>query len=703
MIDRFDEPAAWLDKQVQEYVRVRPHYQELAALLTASLESAAAEIDPLAIVQARAKTVASFAAKALRKRHKYADPVHQLTDLCGARVIAHTRGEVEAFGEFVEAIFDIDWPNSLDTSQRLAPSEFGYRSVHFIVTPRRRFGYDAELASDLFELKAEVQLRTLVEHAYADFVHDLSYKGAFEVPREWLRELAGAAAALETADQTFSAIEERLRTYATGYGAYLDAKALEEKLLLTGIVREYDPDDPGLAADHARLARARGDWAAVTEVLTPFVDEDDPAATRPDLLRDLGVALCKANQDRPDGDEFRRGQRYLAVAAGVEAEAEGRAVDSAAKAIRQSRQRSPDPDALASLAGTWKGIDEARSREYYRRAFEADPADPYALGNHLERELEANPEVLSVARPLVRRGIERCEAHARAKVNLPWAYYDLGRFRLLDGEPYAALGAYARALTLSTAQFMVESSLGSLSRMEPLRERIPGYDWALRLLILGAAARFPFPETLGRIRELATAGVEPLRAPVLVLAGGTDPRLEPEMQGYRDLLLDALVGFTGTLLSGGTTEGIAGIAGDAAERHRGRVHTVGYLPELIPSDATPDRDRNRYAELRCTDGHGFTPLEPLQNWIDLLASGVPVESVCVLGVNGGTIAAAEYRIALALGARVGLVAGSGREAGRIFTDPAWSEHPRLVRLPRDGDAIRAFLPGREPALDTART
>ena len=133
------------------------------------------------------------------------------------------------------------------------------------------------------------------------------------------------------------------------------------------------------------------------------------------------------------------------------------------------------------------------------------------------------------------------------------------------------------------------------------------------------------------------------------------------------------------------------MVGDVAEANPGRFHTIGYLPDLIPKDATRDDDPSRYQELRHTDGHGFSALEPLQNWIDLIASGVPIDRVRLLGINGGPIAAAEYRIALALGARVGLISGSGREAGAIFADRSWSTSQDLLDLPADPDTVRAFV------------
>lgn len=90
---------------------------------------------------ARPKGLASFAEKIIRKRKLYTDPKNpeppdplvRMTDLCGGRVITQTAGQVSAVCRFIEAAFDIDQLNSEDVSQRLKPTEFGYRSVHYIV------------------------------------------------------------------------------------------------------------------------------------------------------------------------------------------------------------------------------------------------------------------------------------------------------------------------------------------------------------------------------------------------------------------------------------------------------------------------------------------------------------------------------------------------------------------------------------------
>ncbi|MCJ7725723.1 MAG: RyR domain-containing protein, partial [Acidimicrobiia bacterium] len=177
--------------------------------------------------------------------------------------------------------------------------------------------------------------------------------------------------------------------------------------------------------------------------------------------------------------------------------------------------------------------------------------------------------------------------------------------------------------------------------------------------------------------------------------GGTDPRRAEEIVGYRPLIAAAMAGFRGTVISGGTLQGVCGMVGEAGASS-GRVRTIGYLPGNLPPDAGVD---DRYDELRLTTGDGFSPLDPLQNWIDLIASGIDPAEVVVLGLGGGQIAAAEYRIALALGARVGIVVGSGREASRLLSDPRWNNATGLVPLPADPHTIRAFVASPSPGMD----
>ena len=66
---------------VGHYTIVRPLYEVFADILTAVLSRAVEGLGMVAIVQARAKAIPSYAEKTLRKKDHYPCPVHQMTDL----------------------------------------------------------------------------------------------------------------------------------------------------------------------------------------------------------------------------------------------------------------------------------------------------------------------------------------------------------------------------------------------------------------------------------------------------------------------------------------------------------------------------------------------------------------------------------------------------------------------------------------------
>jgi ppGpp synthetase/RelA/SpoT-type nucleotidyltranferase len=681
------EIQQWLRDQVEDYGELFPRFKRYAELLHEVLQAAAKRYAPLAIVQTRPKAIASFSGKALLKRQKYSCPVHEFTDLCGGRIIARTRSEVIALCDFIERTFDIDWENSLDARKRLLPSEFGYRSIHYIVSPKldgdelglevpdELHGFHCRCSDVLHPFKAEVQVRTTVEHAWADFAHDLSYKGAFELPTEWKREVAVIAAELENVDHAFDRVERGLRAYAANYGSYLSEAQIAERIAQLEMVLDLDPRNVSLGWQIGKLAITLGNWQKAVDVLDGFVDADDPAAAYQPALRDLGMAICKLHAADPGAGEYRRGQRYLELAAAPP---------------------NKDPDALSSLAGTWRGIDDEKASELYRQAFELDPTDFYPLGNYLEYEVgvRGNRRILDVVTPLADRALARCQAQVAVGVNLPWALYGMAKLQLLMGRPTDALASYAKAVQTSTAPFMIIGALTSLDMLAEAADRLPGHGWATRLLTAALAVKFPSEAASQRLAAYATA--TDLRGPAVLVVGATDPRLDEEMQRYRALLAEAFRDFTGTIVSGGTRQGISGLVGEVAAAHPQQITTIAYLPSDLPEDATED---DRYTHLHRTDGETFTPLEPLQGWIDLIASGVDAQDVKVLGVNGGGIAAIEYRIALALGATTAVLEDSGRAAAQLLGDEQWATSEHLVAMAADPQTVRAFVGSGSPRLE----
>jgi ppGpp synthetase/RelA/SpoT-type nucleotidyltranferase len=677
-----DEPIPctneWAHEQVAEYARRRAEYVLLGQVLEEVLTRAADTYAPLAIVQVRAKGIPSFAEKCLRKCHKYSQPVDQLTDLCGARIIVHTQEQVERISRFLEERFEIDWANSEDIGKRLKTSEFGYRSVHYIVTFKRGAfstkdrDFPVKVPARLYGGKrgmknprAEVQVRTLLQHAWADIGHDLLYKSGVEAPEVWLRDYARFAAMLETADGVASGVAGRMRRFISSYSAYMTREQMNEELELLKFVREHDPDDIHLALRTGGVANAAERWQDAVEALAPFERTGDSA-----VLRELGIAHCGKGRGRPRGAVYVRGQKLLGQASG-------------------------DPDigapALLALAASWRGVNDEEARTVFSRAFEADPDDPYGLAGYLEYQIafDKNLGSMTAAGPAVSAALETCESRVRASVDIPGGYFTAGFLNLLRGDGFAALDAYAKAIDLATAPHQMATALDSLKRIACVSGDVSGHAWAVRLLQLGLAARFSDEASAAEVRALATRAGEPLAQPVVVVAGGCDPTRAEQFERYRDMLVRGFAEYCGTVISGGTREGVSGFVGDAAENNP-RIHAASYLPRLLPLDASLDP---RYAEVRAIDDAGFTPMGPLQAWTDIIASGIDPARVRLLGINGGRISAAEYRIALALGATVALAEDSGREAARMLPDQRWGSAKRLINMPVDAASVRAYVGG----------
>jgi predicted RNase H-like nuclease/ppGpp synthetase/RelA/SpoT-type nucleotidyltranferase len=152
-------------------------------------------------VAGRAKSVASFAEKASRTRDGrllYPDPLRDIGDLLGVRVITFVAGDVEVVA-------------SLLADQLVVRDD---RDLGELTASEGRFGYASRhLQVEIDGREVQVQLRTVLQHAWAEFEHDIRYKGSVppEHASEFDRRFTLAAGLLELADQEFSAIRDRLR------------------------------------------------------------------------------------------------------------------------------------------------------------------------------------------------------------------------------------------------------------------------------------------------------------------------------------------------------------------------------------------------------------------------------------------------------------------------------------------------------------
>jgi ppGpp synthetase/RelA/SpoT-type nucleotidyltranferase len=694
--------------QIEQYTAVRPCYVTYAAALRSVLREACRASLPEAMVTARAKTVASFAEKVARKYEKYQDPVNQFTDLCGARVVVHTLDQVSAVCQYVRSAFDV--VESEDKTQSLGTEKFGYRDMHFVVRLKKGYPYGVPThgLERIGDRKAELQVRTWLQHAWADTFHNRLYKTELTFPADLNRRGNLLAAVMEEGDLGFGRLAGELDNMLTNYSAHASPADVEKEIEIYRLLIGNAPDrtDPAPALKLASLIAPRGDWQEIVERLTPY--EDLPGALGQAVRSDLGHALCRLHRGSPQSPEYRRGQELLwrtvdeCIAADPTSPPDlctarsvvaGKAADRASVPdLRQVRSRCAR--SLARLGWSYEPLeaDAYLCRDCCAWAVAVEPENPYYLAEMLGMELKHDRAVgvTRSVRPAIVAALRACEGHEATRTELPAAYFTAGRLRLLLGEPYEALHGYARGMRYCLAGEgcarceTAETEIAWLHRVNA-GERLPEeYQWAKDTLQMGLAVHCGTPPK-------APAGHAPpaLRPPVLVVVGGAMSLQPGQHVEARALLEDALRGFHGTVISGGTTVGVPGCVGAiAADLGAARgLELRAYLPETTPDDGPPD---TRYDTLRRVGGAEFSPHQVLVAWHDVLSAGVSPQDVTIIGFGGGRIAAFEYRLGLALGASVGVVVGSGGAAGDLLKDPLWRDLPNLLPLPADRDVLRAF-------------
>jgi putative GTP pyrophosphokinase len=159
-------------------------------------------------VTMRLKSRESLARKIARPDRTYLS-VSDVTDIVGLRVITYFDDGVELVAKLLEANLAVDFVHSVDKRGR----GFGYRSLHYVCTlPQRENEPEREQLPQV--TRCEVQVRTMLEHAWAEIEHDLGYKSAALIPAVARRRLERLAGVLELVDQEFGAVRIELEQYA---------------------------------------------------------------------------------------------------------------------------------------------------------------------------------------------------------------------------------------------------------------------------------------------------------------------------------------------------------------------------------------------------------------------------------------------------------------------------------------------------------
>lgn len=188
-------------------------------------------------VQTRVKDRSSLKNKIIRKSQKY-KALNEITDIVGIRIITYFEDEVDQIATMIEEEFEVDQENSID-KRKVDSDKFGYRSLHYVASLKKDRTELAEY-SNYEERKFEIQIRSILQHSWAEIEHDLGYKGEFEIPSTAKRTFYRVAALLEQADIEFVKLKSTIAEYESSLNEDIKVKPSQieiNKASLTSFMR----------------------------------------------------------------------------------------------------------------------------------------------------------------------------------------------------------------------------------------------------------------------------------------------------------------------------------------------------------------------------------------------------------------------------------------------------------------------------------
>lgn len=197
---------------VELYRKNRPIYDEFTyEMQKAMVLLLKKEGIPTQSVMARVKEEASLAGKVNRKGY---DDMGEITDICGLRIIAYFPDDVDRIGALLQQVLAVDAVHSVDKRKEMPATQFGYMALHVVA------GLTAEqLQSPLYKrfenCKLEIQICSVLQHAWAEVEHDLEYKSQVEISYDIRRRFSRLAGLLEIADREFMLLRQELQSEAT--------------------------------------------------------------------------------------------------------------------------------------------------------------------------------------------------------------------------------------------------------------------------------------------------------------------------------------------------------------------------------------------------------------------------------------------------------------------------------------------------------
>lgn len=230
-----------VEKIISEYKRLYIDFSNFESALKTQLEKLITNDIKLGLpLQSRVKTIDSLVEKYETKKFNIKKSILELQDLIGFRVVLIFKRDIDKIISLINQNFDV--VKFYDTADKLENNQFGYSSKHYVIKIKASW---AELPTlrGFEKYTAEIQIRTLSQHNWAEASNVLQYKDVSNVPKEIVRTISRVSAFLETVDLELERTLQEKEKYARGLAKNIDNDLKLNVDVLSKILSEKMPNN----------------------------------------------------------------------------------------------------------------------------------------------------------------------------------------------------------------------------------------------------------------------------------------------------------------------------------------------------------------------------------------------------------------------------------------------------------------------------
>lgn len=173
----------------------------------------------------RLKEDRSVIGRALYRDIDSSDPLKRIEDKIATRIVATSLLDVQILEQIITNEDNLYWTARVSRSLQKKlnnPNSFEYQAVHIILKPNTNCAIFTDFSKKLLQkYTCEVQVRSLLQHAFAEVAHDTIYKGPYSNSSKLVRLLSKGQALMEVTDEYFLKAYELMSDEKTYEEAFL--------------------------------------------------------------------------------------------------------------------------------------------------------------------------------------------------------------------------------------------------------------------------------------------------------------------------------------------------------------------------------------------------------------------------------------------------------------------------------------------------